>query len=152
MALGEVQDEVSRMPDQATTGLERSLLEAGQRPALDGERQDEPVGRRGRAAAPARGSRAAPASWAVSVWEFGEASGSETGCSGLSGRKELKAKNAPARGCDVEPLADADGRRFEHDQAVGSARAAVAYAHVILGRRFSSEPESAALRRHDDGA
>ena len=42
MALGELQDEVSRVPDQATTGLEQPLLEAGQRPVPDGERQDEP--------------------------------------------------------------------------------------------------------------
>ena len=33
---------VPRMPDQATTGLEQPLLEAGQRPTLDGEGQDEP--------------------------------------------------------------------------------------------------------------
>ena len=41
MARGELQDEVPRMPHQATTGLEQRLLEAGQRPTLDGERQDE---------------------------------------------------------------------------------------------------------------
>jgi hypothetical protein len=30
------------MPDQATTGLEQTLLQIRQGPALDGERQDEP--------------------------------------------------------------------------------------------------------------
>ena len=43
MALGELQDEVPGMPDQATTGLEQPLLEARQGPALDGERQGKPT-------------------------------------------------------------------------------------------------------------
>jgi len=42
VALGELQDEVPRIPDQATAGLEQPLLEAGQLPTLDSERQDEP--------------------------------------------------------------------------------------------------------------
>ena len=36
VALGELQDEVPAMPDEASAGLEESLLEARQGPALDG--------------------------------------------------------------------------------------------------------------------
>ena len=43
LALGELQDEVPRMPDQATTGLEQPPLETRQGPALDGDRQDQPT-------------------------------------------------------------------------------------------------------------
>ena len=42
-ALGQQEDEVPRMPDQAPAGLEQPLLETGERPALDGDRQDEPT-------------------------------------------------------------------------------------------------------------
>ena len=41
VVLGQLQDEVPRMPDQALAGLEESLLEDRQGPTLDGERQDE---------------------------------------------------------------------------------------------------------------
>ena len=41
VALGQLEDEVPGMPNQATTGLEEPLLEAPQGPALDGERQDQ---------------------------------------------------------------------------------------------------------------
>ena len=41
VALGELQDEVPRMPDQATTGLEEPLLETRQRPALNGQGQEQ---------------------------------------------------------------------------------------------------------------
>jgi hypothetical protein len=41
VALGELQDEVPRMPDQATTGLEEPRLETCQRPALIGQGQDQ---------------------------------------------------------------------------------------------------------------
>ena len=34
-------DEVPRMPDQATTGLEEPLLETRQRPALNSQGQDQ---------------------------------------------------------------------------------------------------------------
>ncbi len=43
MAFGKVEDEVSRMPDEAPAGLEEPLLEARQGPTLDGERQDKPA-------------------------------------------------------------------------------------------------------------
>ena len=43
VALGELQDEVPRMPDEARAGLEQPPLEARQGPALDGERQDQPA-------------------------------------------------------------------------------------------------------------
>jgi hypothetical protein len=43
VALGELQDEVPGMPDQASARLEESLLEARQRPALDGPGQGKPT-------------------------------------------------------------------------------------------------------------
>src|SRR6516165_3722801 len=43
VALGELQDEVPGMPDEASAGLEQSLLETRQRPALDGDGQSEPT-------------------------------------------------------------------------------------------------------------
>ncbi len=43
VALGQLEDEVPRMPDEAPAGLEEPLLEARQGPALDGERQDQPA-------------------------------------------------------------------------------------------------------------
>jgi hypothetical protein len=43
VALGQLEDEVPRMPDEAAAGLEEPLLEARQGPALDGERQDQPA-------------------------------------------------------------------------------------------------------------
>src|SRR5262249_31990687 len=42
VALGKRQDEVPGMPDQASAGLEESLLQACQGPALDGTGQGEP--------------------------------------------------------------------------------------------------------------
>jgi hypothetical protein len=42
VALGKLEDEVPGMPDQAPPGLEEPLLEARQRPALDGEGQSQP--------------------------------------------------------------------------------------------------------------
>ena len=38
VAFGQLEDTVPRMPDEAPAGLESPLLEAGQGPALDGER------------------------------------------------------------------------------------------------------------------
>jgi hypothetical protein len=43
VALGELQDEVPGMPDEAPAGLEEPLLQARERSAFDGERQDEPA-------------------------------------------------------------------------------------------------------------
>ena len=43
MALGQLRDEVSGVPNEAATGLEQALLETRERPTLDGERQDEPA-------------------------------------------------------------------------------------------------------------
>ncbi len=41
VAFGKREDEVSRMPDEAPAGLEEPLLEARQRPALNGEGQNK---------------------------------------------------------------------------------------------------------------
>ena len=43
MALRQLQDEVAGMADEPPAGLEQPLLQARQRPALDGERQDQPT-------------------------------------------------------------------------------------------------------------
>jgi len=43
VAFGQLQDEVSGVSDEAPAGLEQPLLEARQRPALDGGRQDKPT-------------------------------------------------------------------------------------------------------------
>src|SRR5713226_3441132 len=43
LAFGHLQDEVPGMSDEASAGLEEPLLQARERPALDGERQDEPA-------------------------------------------------------------------------------------------------------------
>jgi hypothetical protein len=43
VALGEVQDEVPGMPDEASAGLEQPLLQTRQRPTLDGDGEDEPA-------------------------------------------------------------------------------------------------------------
>ena len=43
VAFGKLQGEVPGMPDEASAGLEQSLLQARQRPALDGDRQDQPT-------------------------------------------------------------------------------------------------------------
>src|SRR5207245_9061117 len=43
VALGQLQDEVPSVPDEAPAGLEESLLETRQRPALDGEGQHQPA-------------------------------------------------------------------------------------------------------------
>jgi len=43
LAFGQLQDEVPGMSDEASTGLEQALLQARQRPALDGDRQDQPT-------------------------------------------------------------------------------------------------------------
>src|SRR5262245_65044855 len=42
VAFGELQGEVSGMPDEATAGLEEPLLETRQRPTLNGRGQHEP--------------------------------------------------------------------------------------------------------------
>ena len=42
MAFGQLQDEVSGMSDEAPAGPEQPLLQACQRPALDGREQNEP--------------------------------------------------------------------------------------------------------------
>jgi len=42
VALGQLEHEVPRMPDEAPAGLEEPLLEGRQGPAPDGEGQDEP--------------------------------------------------------------------------------------------------------------
>jgi hypothetical protein len=42
VALGQLEHEVPRMPDQPPAGLEESLLETRQGLALDGDRQNEP--------------------------------------------------------------------------------------------------------------
>ena len=42
-AFGELQDEVPGMPNQAAAGLEQPLLQARQRPTLNGQGQDEPA-------------------------------------------------------------------------------------------------------------
>ena len=41
MAFGQLEDEVSCMPDEAAAGLEEALLETRQRPALDGPGEGE---------------------------------------------------------------------------------------------------------------
>jgi len=41
VALGPLEHEVPRMPDQPPAGLEEPLLETRQGPALDGDRQNE---------------------------------------------------------------------------------------------------------------
>ena len=41
VALGQLEDEIPGMADEATAGLEQPLLEAREGPALDGERQDQ---------------------------------------------------------------------------------------------------------------
>src|SRR5437762_1722372 len=41
VTFGQLEDEVPSMPDEPPAGLEESLLETRQRPALDGERQDQ---------------------------------------------------------------------------------------------------------------
>ena len=43
VALGERQNEVSSVPDEAATGLELLPLQARQRPALDSNGPDEPT-------------------------------------------------------------------------------------------------------------
>ena len=43
VALGQLEHEVPRMPDQPPAGLEEPLLETRQGPALDGDGQDEPT-------------------------------------------------------------------------------------------------------------
>jgi len=43
VALRQLQDEVAGMEDEPPAGLEQPLLQARQRPALDGERQDQPT-------------------------------------------------------------------------------------------------------------
>ena len=43
LAFGQLQDEVPGMPNEAPPGLEEPLLETRQRPALDGEGQDQPA-------------------------------------------------------------------------------------------------------------
>jgi hypothetical protein len=43
VALGQLEDEVPRMPDQPPTRLEEPLLETREGPALDGDGQDEPT-------------------------------------------------------------------------------------------------------------
>ena len=43
VALRQLQDEVAGMADEPPAGLEQPLLQARQRPALDGERQDQPT-------------------------------------------------------------------------------------------------------------
>ena len=43
VALGQLEDEVSRMPDEPPAGFEEPLLQARQGPALDGEGQNEPT-------------------------------------------------------------------------------------------------------------
>ena len=41
VTFGQLEDEVSGVPNQASAGLEQSLLQARQRPVLDGEGQDQ---------------------------------------------------------------------------------------------------------------
>jgi len=43
VAFGQLQDEVPGISDEAPAGLEGPLLEARQRPTLDGEREDKPA-------------------------------------------------------------------------------------------------------------
>ena len=43
MTFSELEDEVARVSDEAPAGLEEPLLQARQRPALDGDGQDEPA-------------------------------------------------------------------------------------------------------------
>jgi hypothetical protein len=43
VAFGQLQEEASGVSDEAPVGLEQPLLEARQRPALDGGRQDKPT-------------------------------------------------------------------------------------------------------------
>ena len=41
MAFGQLEDEVPGVPNEAPAGLEQALLQTRQRPALDGEQQDQ---------------------------------------------------------------------------------------------------------------
>jgi len=41
MAFGQLEDEVPGVPNETPAGLEQALLQARQRPVLDGERQDQ---------------------------------------------------------------------------------------------------------------
>ena len=43
VALGQLETVVAGVPDQASARLEQPLLEARERPALDGDRQDQPT-------------------------------------------------------------------------------------------------------------
>ncbi len=43
MAFGQLEDEVPGVPNETPAGLEQALLQARQRPALDGRGQDEPA-------------------------------------------------------------------------------------------------------------
>jgi hypothetical protein len=43
VAFGKLEYEVPGMPNEAPAGFEEPLLETGQGPASDGERQDEPA-------------------------------------------------------------------------------------------------------------
>src|SRR3989442_14875193 len=43
VALGQLQDEVSSVPNEAAPGLEQALLQARQGPALDGGGQNQPA-------------------------------------------------------------------------------------------------------------
>jgi hypothetical protein len=43
VALGQLQDEVSGVPNEAATGLEQALLQTRQGPALDGDWQNQPT-------------------------------------------------------------------------------------------------------------
>jgi len=43
VAFGKLEHEVPSMPDEASGGLEEPLLEARQRPTLDGQRQGQPT-------------------------------------------------------------------------------------------------------------
>jgi hypothetical protein len=43
VAFGELQGEVPGMPDEPCAGLAETLLEARERPALDGDGQDQPT-------------------------------------------------------------------------------------------------------------
>ncbi len=43
VALGQLEDEVPRMPDKAPTGLEQPLLQTRDEPVPDGEKQHQPA-------------------------------------------------------------------------------------------------------------
>jgi hypothetical protein len=43
VAVGRLEGELPRLPDQSSAGLEQALPEARERPILDGDRQDEPA-------------------------------------------------------------------------------------------------------------